>query len=544
MNFFKRYTLAFAVVAIVFAFLVSCDDDFKTIGTGLVASDNFDVSDTLVNEVFIANKRLGPVRSNFLPLYQLGVYDDGIYGRREAKIATQLRLTTLSPTFGVLSQDTENANAADGDTLTLDENETVTTVYLDIPFFSTADSVTDGDNTYKLDSIFGNKLATFNIKVEELTFFLRDLDPDTGFQRAQQYYTTAAQPTGAPTNPTPDFSMFTGALLHDAEYKIDANEIRIIADEPDENGDPVVTRLTPRIRIPLSTAFFQSKILDAEGTGPLSTNNLFADYFRGLYLTTHTFSDNVLMLLDVNNANVIIEYEYNTVDDTSNDIVKAESTYTLDFGGNIVNTFDNAAYSTVIESALNDTDAPDKVYLKGGEGIMGEIKLFDNDGSDDVLQGIKDEEWLINEASLSFYVDEVLMDGKTIPSRVYLYDLDNDRILFDYAIDPTLGVTDPLQSRSVFGGILEDTDDGMRYKIRITNHLNNIVRKDSTNVRLGLAVTSNIANVNISQALSDNDISTPEAAVVDPQGVVLFGNGASVPEPKKIKLEIYFTKLD
>ena len=193
---------------------------------------------------------------------------------------------------------------------------------------------------------------------------------------------------------------------------------------------------------------------------------------------------------------------------------------------------------------MNDTDAPDKVYLKGGEGIMGEIKLFDTDGSDDVLQSIKDQEWLINEASLSFYVDEVAMTDKTIPSRVYLYDLDNDRILFDYAIDPTQSVTDPLQARSVFGGILEDTDDGMRYKIRMTNHLNNIVRKDSTNVRLGLAVTSNIANINISQALSDNDISTPEAAVVDPQGVVLFGNGASVPESKKIKLQVYYTKLD
>ena len=46
---------------------------------------------------------------------------------------------------------------------------------------------------YDLDSIFdanGNIPESFNIKVERSTYFLRDLDPNTNFQEAQQYYSS------------------------------------------------------------------------------------------------------------------------------------------------------------------------------------------------------------------------------------------------------------------------------------------------------------------------------------------------------------------
>ncbi len=67
MNFFKRYIPAYAVIVMALVFLTSCDDDFNTIGTSLVASDNFDVNNTLINEVFITYKLLGRLRSYFLP---------------------------------------------------------------------------------------------------------------------------------------------------------------------------------------------------------------------------------------------------------------------------------------------------------------------------------------------------------------------------------------------------------------------------------------------------------------------------------------------
>ena len=43
---------------------------------------------------------------------------------------------------------------------------------------------------YDVDSIFGNKNATFNLKVEELTYFLNTLNPEQNFESFQSYFTS------------------------------------------------------------------------------------------------------------------------------------------------------------------------------------------------------------------------------------------------------------------------------------------------------------------------------------------------------------------
>jgi hypothetical protein len=258
------------------------------------------------------------------------------------------------------------------------------------------------------------------------------------------------------------------------------------------------------------------------------------------------------MLLNLNSASIRIEYDYDTVNEvetaSSGSLVvdKASSVYNISLSGNIINTFNNEAYSAEVTAALDNTEAPSRLYLKGGEGIMTEVKLFDEANQSFGIDQLRNENWLINEANLSFYVDETAMQGKTIPSRIYLYDLDNNAGIFDYFLDPsqTSIASENLQSRNVYGGILEDTDDGLRYKIGITHHLSNLIRKDSTNVRLGLSVTSDINNIFISGALNSTDLSTPQSAVINPFGLVLYGNGTDVPEPKKVKLQVYYTKLD
>ena len=75
-----------------------------------------------------------------------------------------------------------------------------------------------------------------------------------------------------------------------------------------------------------------------------------------------------------------------------------------------------------------------------------------------------------------------------------------------------------------------------------------MVRKDSTNVRLGLSVTSNI-NVGTllnAKANPEQDIMVPQSAVINPFGTILFGTAITDPEEedKKLKLEIYYTELN
>src|SRR5690606_3541 len=133
----------------------------------------------------------------------------------------------------------------------------------------------------------------------------------------------------------------------------------------------------------------------------------------------------------------------------------------------------------------------------GSEGTMAVIDLFgpdtDNNEIADELETIIENKWLINEANLTFTIDDVAMKNAPFePKRVYLYDLDNRRPLIDYTKDVTTISGSPKYNKYVHDGLLqksETTKRGTKYRVRITNHIRNLVRNDSTNVRLGLVVT-------------------------------------------------------
>ena len=93
-----------------------------------------------------------------------------------------------------------------------------------------------------------------------------------------------------------------------------------------------------------------------------------------------------------------------------------------------------------IQSELLSQDqqnGEEKLYVRGGEGIAAVVSLFgdDNDGNGvaDELDEIRQNNWLINEANLIFYVDQdAISDGYKEPERLILYDIDNGRLLTDY----------------------------------------------------------------------------------------------------------------
>jgi hypothetical protein len=181
--------------------------------------------------------------------------------------------------------------------------------------------------------------------------------------------------------------------------------------------------------------------------------------------------------------------------------------------------------------------------------------LFGSDGNGngiaDQLEEIRDNGWMINEANLTFYIDrEGVGTSEKEPTRVMLYDLNNNRPLVDYFFDQSRNTNKPKFDKSVHGGIIQKdlTDQlgrGKKYKIRITNHINNLIRRDSTNVKLGLVVSEDVRILtnayrrNSPQGSIDR---IPLSSVMSPSGTILFGNHPTVPEDKKLKLEIYYTK--
>jgi hypothetical protein len=162
---------------------------------------------------------------------------------------------------------------------------------------------------------------------------------------------------------------------------------------------------------------------------------------------------------------------------------------------------------------------------------------------------------LINEANLVFYVDRDALDmanedPDNEPNRIYLYDVDNKLPLTDYYLDANIA---SLPSSSLINhlGPLQRVDDeldgnGIKYKIRITEHINNLLLRDSTNVELGLSIS---ANVNLEELLlqrkvldSDNeDFTVPVSSILSPRGTILHGNNTEN-ESKRVYLEIYYTE--
>lgn len=538
-----------AAVSLLMLLVAACQKDFSDLQLVGVNPD-FETEVAYFN-AHASNTRLSSVQTNGLSVYQLGRYTSTVFGTEEAYIVSQLQLSSTSPRFGTYSQATEVAD----DTLatTIDEEETVTRVYLDLPFFSTIAIDEDGtailddedDNTYKLDSIYGNKTATFNLKVQQLTYYLGDFqEPD--FTQSAKYYSS---------DPAVDFMNYTGVVLADTTgYTISSETIKHYPeDDPDTTDEDESTEadevLTPRIRINLNKEFFQEKIINQEGSQIFASNTNFKEYLRGIVISTSNFSDDLLMLLDMSGAKITIEYnyqKYNADEETLRETV--ESSFDINVSGNIVQRISTPNFPTI-----NTEPDSDNIYLKGTQGSMAEIALFDEGD----IQTMKDENWLINEANLTFYVNRDALAGSGViePNRIYLFNLNDKSIpLIDYSYDGTTSTSNPYISKYIHGGIIEKNDDGdaIKYKIRLTEHLNDIVRHDSTSVRLGLVVLSNINNVISSSGVainktakingSDTEVLVPSTSITNPSGTVLYGSGTDVPEDKRLRLEVYYTK--
>ena len=589
-----------------FLFLFSCTKEFNSIGTEILKDDSFETKVENI-DVYASQKTINPFNTTNLPIYQIGEIRDNIFGSTTSSFITQIKLSQYNPAFGIATQEKENSGDLANITV-IEENELVKTVYLDIPFFnnrndrdgdgvidfydvddndvnsdSDGDGVsdsaerangtdplnpdTDGDGipdgqdddtinpnsgatVYDVDSLLGNFDDAFKLKIQEMDYYLSEYDPTNNFETRQRYY-----------NDNNILENFAGQVLFDGEVQIDKNELVIYREDDPETTDideseEIKERLSPRIRVPLNSEFFQSKLIEKEGSIDLANSDNFNLYFKGIYVNAYDFSDPLLMILDFDSSEIVINYEYdkynknNTDEDLTDDTIDRESKdYKITLFGNKINLIKKDLLSSEIITNINSSNNLSKIYLKGGEGLMAEIDLFKDSQGNDLLEDIKSRPWLINEANLTFYVDRETVDlngGLIEPFRIYLYDLDSNLPLVDYYIDDTQGPRSS-ERKTNHGGILEvDSDQlGIKYKIRISEHVKNIVRKDSTNKKLGLVLSSNITNIFSTELKGGSGLeSVPQSSVVNPLGTVLHG-----PEPdqsnyeKRLKLELFYSEI-
>jgi len=145
-------------------------------------------------------------------------------------------------------------------------------------------------------------------------------------------------------------------------------------------------------------------------------------------------------------------------------------------------------------------------------------------------------------------VKRISVEGNSEPDRIFIFDLENRKVLIDYTLDTYTPESDLINFKSSHLGRLErDSDNrGVKYKIRLTNYINSLINKDSTNLKLGLSVSQNVVVANfkdIQNTTPPGFKNIPTTSVISPKGTVLYGPAAIDPE-KRVKLFIYYTEIN
>lgn len=526
--------------------LFSCDKDFNTIGVDII-DDNHFVFGTPDREatVLAYNEDLPIVQTDNLTVNPLGIYRNSTFGMQTAHFVTQLVLPSSVPSFKVIN-----------------ENPEITEVTLYIPYFSTAGNTTDGVTQYTLDSLYGN--SKLKLSVFENGYFLRELDPSSNFTKAQKYYSNqgndfenfkkgaAADGTSVPNGERLNNSTSTNE--NDAFY---FNNSQISETSTDDEGTETTKKLVPGMYLSLNKEFFQKKLIDGFFQGKLSNANVFNDYFRGLYFKVEPSAEDPngssLAMINFKGGKITVKYkeDFEKITGNTTTIIRTDKTLDLTLGGysaSLITQNRTPDYQNVLQNA-SPTQGDERLYVNGGPGSMAIIELFGRDanGESTELENYRSKGWLINEANLTFRIDRDAMGNNPEPPRVYLYDINNKRPIIDYVSDQTSSSKPKFAKRIHSGIIVKEDDKGIYYKVRLTNHISNLLKKDSTNVRLGLVVTEAISvasNYSLKNPSSSGLKEVPLASVLSPLGTVLYGSKSSLPLDKRLKLEIYYTKPD
>lgn len=544
--FFKPILFALSVLL-----FVSCDKDYNEIGYSIVGENPLGITNNTAFTVQTSWAKTGALGTNNLEINALGVLDNSAFGQTTARFATQVQLATPNPAIDV------------------NLLQSVQSVTLYIPYFTNAEVNYDSNARpiYTLDSIYGTKTAKLKLRIYENKYQISSKNSEVGAPLLDSYY-----PQFYYTDQKSVFDSNKGQLLYskdDFVFSEKEFEDQVAATT---TTAATTTYTAPGMRVDLDNNFFEKLLFDKTSTNyDLSANANFEEYFKGLYFDVEKAESNgVMAMMNFKKGTIVVKYKEKT---SSTDATLVDKSITLNLTGNTVNLLSNDFSAS--GTNYNSSPIADRIYVRGGEGSVGQIELFNatdvvsynrttntidsskGNGIPDELDYLKAKGWLINEANLTFYVDQTAMSGVTEPSRIFLYDVNNKRSLIDYDYDVTLGNTANYNKQN-FGGIIEKdaSGRGLKYKFRITNYIRNLVDKDSTNVKLGLSVAQAISNTYFTKtknspaysvwkglsATQKNSYFYPVSSVMNPLGTILYGSGINVPDDKRLKLEIHYTK--
>lgn len=528
--------------------LTSCEKDFASFDSEVINSENAINFSTNSIEYSLKNlsEKVNPVQTNSLPSFLLGSYNHPQYGNSISSFIGQVVPNEYNHDFG--------------------DNVVLDSVVLTMPYYSRGvETSEEGDITYEIDSVYGD--SPIKISVFRNNFFLRTFDPYGNFDSSQSYFSNAS----LSVEEAIDSNQMEGELLFEIEdFTPSAKQINLT--EIDTSGISFVSqRLAPALRFKLDNPndnFWESNFFENENEPVLTNEPNFKDFFRGLYIKVENVSqDGTMMLLNLASSNSKLTIHY-TSDNTSigdndtgsvDEIETNQHEYVMNFSGNLFNVFEDENLINV--SSMDQTNGNENIYLDGGEGVITKLDLFSGTATNELGEEVNEFEHfknyfydeisdqpkrIINEAFIEFYVNQNYLNEDE-PDRIYIYNHDQNTALIDYFLDQSISSTTINAKINHLVPLTRDSlsdDRGVKYKVRITEHLNNLILRDSTNAKLGLAVISDIASVQnygiLDEDASDNK-SLASGIILSPKGTILHGNLSSDLEKRPL-IKIYYTE--
>ena len=536
------------IILLPFFIFQSCDKELTSFDSDVINSENaIDFSTgELDYSILSKSEIINPVQSNNLPSFLIGKYNHPQFGNSYANFVGQMVPADYNHDFG--------------------DNVELDSVILSVPYYSRAiDTDENLDVTYEIDSVYGNN--PIKISIYKNNFFLRTFDPFQSFDSSQNYFTNGS----LSNNEQIDISQLEGQLLFEIDdFVPNANQINLTA--VDTSGETYISqKLAPALRFKLNNPnnnFWETLFFNNEGLPNLSNEPDFKEFFRGLYIKTEGLnSSGSMMLLNLASSNAKLTIHYTSDNEVVNndtgstdDNLTNQHEYVLNFSGNLVNIFENE--NLVDVNGTNTVDGNENIYLRGGEGIITTLDLFSgsliNDNGEEISEfdhfkdffydNISDSpKRLINEAYIEFYVNQNFINSDE-PERIFIYNYEQNTALIDYFLDQSVSSTTINAKINHLVPLIKDSlndNRGIKYKIRITEHLNNLVLKDSSNSKLGLGVMSNISSVQNFTILGDEDSNSNNSLaagiILSPKGTILHGNLSPEIE-KRPSIKIYYTE--
>ncbi|MFD1314811.1 DUF4270 domain-containing protein [Namhaeicola litoreus] len=528
-------TLYFLVVSLFLLGVYSCEKDIENVGVDLVNNGRFQVGDTVFEVVaYTINVDSSRVDNNEVlgqPGYLIGVNNNQNFGYLKSNLVTQFRLPSLGVNFG--------------------DNAIIDMVVLDIPYYSTRDTIqyakdpltgeeikdSDGNPivapSFSLDSIYGNKDLPYQIRISELGTFLNVLDPENPTQ-PKKYYSNR------------DYTVLDELFY--GEFKPNRNDTVLYVERRYLDGDPSTVNdidtiktetANPSIKFELNKDFFKTRFVDQDDSPFFDNFENFVRYFKGIYIES-IGPDGSLMNLPITNGGMTIYYTFEEIKDESTGedlnyngvtgetdvLVKTKSSMKFDIGGARSGVYQRDYSSSPAGMAMstpNKVEGESTLYVQGAAGSEAIIQLF----TEESLEDLRSQGLLINEANLTFYVDDIKQSGK-LPSRLFLYNYTENSVLRDLRLD----------GFDVFDGSLSYDSDGNpeKYKFRITRFVSRILSESGySDAKLALKTYHR----------TDDPFTNLDTLVADyswiPKGVTLNGNLPQLSD-KRLKLEIFYSK--